>query len=152
MDTPHIIDVSIRPQLEFKRHPQKLIETDPVEALSSVPYDVLHIEDITSYIHCKLEDLGTLAIYNQYWKLCDKQGLLKDQFRRVADKGFHHALNFLNDFEEEHVRYVLRKIHDQFIWLDRPHKITKEVIHVVIGLSATGEVHVLRSILKDEVI
>lgn len=77
---------------------------------------------------------------------------MKDDFRRVTDKGFHRALNFIDDFKEEHVRYVMSRIHDQFMWLDRPHKITKEAIHTVSGLWSTGEFPILRSISKDEVI
>lgn len=151
MDTPHFVDVTERPQLEFRRHPHKSIETDPAGALSSVPYGVLHVEDIRSYIHCKLEDLGTFAIFDQYRTLCDKQGVIKDQFRRVTNKGFHHAMNFLDEFEGDHIRYVLSKIHNQFMWLDRAHKITKEDTHAVTGLWATGEVPVLRTIPKNEV-
>lgn len=127
------------------------METNPTRALSNVPYGVLHMEDVWSYIHCKLEDLGTLAIFSQYQTLCDKKGVIKDQFWRVTDKGFHYALNFLDEFEEDHIRYVLRIIHDQFMWLDQLHKFTKEGIHTISELWETGEVPVLRSITKDEV-
>lgn len=58
--------------------------------------------------------------------LCNEQGRLKEQFRSIADKGFHHAINFIDDFNDELIRFVQRCIHDQFMWLDRPHKITKE--------------------------
>lgn len=69
----------------------------------------------------------------------------------VTDKGFHHVVNFIHDFEEENVRYVFSRIHNQFMWLYRPHKITKEAIHVVTKLWATGEVPLLRTIPKDDV-
>lgn len=151
MDTPHIVDFTVRARPKFKRHPHKSTETDPVGTLSSVPYGVLHMEDVRSYIHCKLEDLGIFAIFDQDRLMCDKEGILKEQFRWVTDKGFHHALNFLDNFEEEHVRYVLIRIHDHFMWLDKLHNITKEAIHVIIGLWATGEVPILRSIPKDDV-
>lgn len=118
MDTPYLVDVTVRPHPEFKRHPFKSIETDPVRAPSGVPYGVLHVEDVRSYIHYKLEDLGIFAIFDQYRLLCDKNGVLKEQYRRVTDKGFHHALNSIDDFEDDHVRYVLSHVHDQIIWLD----------------------------------
>lgn len=95
--------------------------------------------------------MGSFTIFKRYWTLCDEQGVINDQFRRVPDKGFHHVVNFIDKFEEDHFRYVLSRIHDQFMWLDRQHKITKESIHVVTRLWATGEVRMLRTIPKDEV-
>lgn len=77
--------------------------------------------------------------------------MIKEQFKRVTEKGFHHALNFINIFDNELVRYVLSRIHDQFMWLDWPHKNYKKAIHVVTGFCATGEVPVLRSIPKNDV-
>lgn len=126
MDTLHLVDVTDRPWPEFKRHPFKSEETDPVSALSSVPYGVLHVEDVRSFYHCKLEDMGVSFIYDQYRWLCDNKGILKEQFKSVAEKGFHHAGNFINDFDNELVRFVLSHIHDQFMWLDRVHKIVRQ--------------------------
>lgn len=118
MNTPYFVDITEMTRSKFKRHPLKSMENDPAGALSSVSYGVLHVEDVRSYIHYKLEGLGMIAIFNQFWTLCDKQGVLKDPYRRVVDKGFHHVLNFLDEFEEDHIRYVLSRIHDQFMWLD----------------------------------
>lgn len=95
--------------------------------------------------------MGVATIFNQYRSLCDNKGILKEQFRSVADKGFHHGINFIDNFNDELVRFVLSQIHDQFMWLDRPHKITKEAIHVVIGFCSTGEVSLLSSVLKNDV-
>lgn len=67
----------------------------------------------------------------------------------VTIKGFHHALKSIDDFEYDHVRYVLSRVHDHFMGLDRPHKITKEEIHVVNGLCSTDEVPILRSIPRN---
>lgn len=52
---------------------------------------------------------------------------------------------------DEHVRYAPSRIHDQFMWLDRPHKISKEAIHTVTRLCATGEVPLLRYVPKNDV-
>lgn len=105
--------------------------TNPIDALSGVPNGVLHVEDVRSFCHYKLQDLGVAVIYEQYRSLCNEQGRLKEQFRSVVDKGFHHAINFIDNFDDELVRFVLSCIHDQFMWLDRPHKITKEAIYVL---------------------
>lgn len=70
MDTPHLVDVTDRPHPEFKRHPFKSEQTNPTGALSGVPYGVLHVEDIRSFYHCKIEDLGVATIFYQYIKHC----------------------------------------------------------------------------------
>lgn len=140
-----------REKPEYKRHPYKSEETDPIGALSSVPNGVLHVEDVRSFYHCKQEDLGVAIIYEQYRSLCNEQDRLKEQFISVVNKGFHHAINFIEDFYDKLVRFVLRSIHDQFMWLDRPHKITKEAIHVVTSFCSTGEVPLLMSIPKNDV-
>lgn len=78
MDAPHLVDVTVRLHPEFKRHPFKSIETDPTGALCGVPYGVLHVEDIISYIHYKLEDFRIFAIFDQYRVMCNKDGLLEE--------------------------------------------------------------------------
>lgn len=49
-------------------------------------------------------------------------------------------MNFLVFHEPEWVRYILSRVHDEFIWLDKPYKITKNAIQVVTCLKASGEV------------
>lgn len=48
--TPLIVDITKRAQPNFKKHPYKLMEDDPQGAFSTVPYSVLHVEDIRVYI------------------------------------------------------------------------------------------------------
>lgn len=43
-------------------------------------------------------------------------------------------------------------MHDEFIWLDRPHKITKQAIHVVTFLAETGDVPSLRKVSNDTIV
>lgn len=49
-------------------------------------------------------------------------------------------MDFLTFDEAEWVRYVLSCIHGEFIWLDRPYKITEEVIKNVTYLHKIGSV------------
>lgn len=89
MDNPHLVDVTKRPQPEFKRHPFKLEETDHVGVvLSSVPHGALHVEGVRSFYHYKLEDMDVAVIYEQYRSLCNEHGSLQEQFRSVTNKGF----------------------------------------------------------------
>lgn len=111
MDTPHLVDVIDRPCPKFKKHPFKSFETNPTGALSGVPYGPLHVEYVRSFYYCKLEDLGVIEIFDQYSLLCDKNGVIKKQFKKVTKKVFHHALNSIDYFDGEHVKYVLSRIH-----------------------------------------
>lgn len=54
------------PQPEFKLHSMKAFEIDKTCALSSVPFGVFLVENIHSYIHCKLEELGDKYIRNEF--------------------------------------------------------------------------------------
>lgn len=98
-------------------------------ALSSVPSSVLLVEDIHSYIHCKLEELGDKFIRNDLKGLCVNDQL-KLEYLPLKTKGLSNVVDFPDMFHEDWVKYVLSKVHDQFLWLETqaPIKITKEVI------------------------
>lgn len=49
------------------------------------------------------------------------------------------------------MKMVLSKIHDKFLWTDKPHLITKEAISDVIGLWDKGTIPVLKYV-KNEVV
>lgn len=63
MKNPIVCDVSERPRYMFKKHPFISQVDDPLGAFSRVLENVLHIEDIRSYIHCKFECIGDSDIY-----------------------------------------------------------------------------------------
>lgn len=129
--------------------------SDKIESyntLPQVPNGVFIKGDLSSYIDCKIEDLGSLAIYSRLKSLCDKSKKIKPKYIRVNEKGFHNATYFLEYFEEENVRIILSRVHGGNMYLDRSYTITKEVIHVVIGFWRTGEVPKLRIISKNTVI
>lgn len=55
----HVLVEAIKePQPKFKMHPMKVGEIEMTSALSFMPFGILLVEDICSYIHCKLEELG----------------------------------------------------------------------------------------------
>ena len=47
-------DVSERPRYTFKKHPFVSLLDDLLGAFLHVLKNVLHVEDIRSYIHCKI--------------------------------------------------------------------------------------------------
>lgn len=68
MATPLVVDITKISFPQFKKHPFKLIEIDLLGAFSSVPYVVLHVEDIRIYIHANLEEIGSSHLLNLYSK------------------------------------------------------------------------------------
>lgn len=76
----------------------EVVESKRIEsynALSQVPDDVILKGDLSSYIDCQIEDLGSLSIYSQLKSLCDKNGKIQPEYIRVYEKGFHNAAYFL---------------------------------------------------------
>lgn len=61
-------------------------------------------------------------------------------------------MNFLDFDEPEWVQYILRRIHDKFMWLEKTHKITKTTIKVVTYLISTSEVLGLRNVKNQTVL
>lgn len=94
-----------------------------------VPYNVLYNEDIRTYIHCDIEELGNanmLTLYNKH--MADSLGNMKPKYKILHDKGITQFIHFLVFDEVEWVWYTLRRVNDEFIWFDRPYKITKKAI------------------------
>lgn len=108
-------------------------------ALSQVPSGVIVRGDLSSYIDCKIEDLGSLSIYSQLKSLCDKSGKIQHKYIKVYEKGFHNSAYFLEDFEEDHIRIILSHVHGENMYLERTHTITKESIQAMTGVWPTGE-------------
>lgn len=63
-------------------------------------------------------------------------------------------IDFSIQFHDDWVRYVLRRVHDQFLWLEANTliKISKEVIQRVTRFSGTSEALTLQMISSNEVI
>lgn len=110
------------------------------------------MEDIRVYSHCNIEELGNAQMLKLYIDhMIDRMGNLKPEFKMLEEKGFTQFVNFSDFDEPEWVRYILSKIHDKFMWLDKPHEITKTIIKVVTCLNSTGEVTSLRNV-KNQIV
>lgn len=108
---------------------------------SFVPYKVFHNEDIRAYIHCNIKEFGNLDMSSLYAKhMVDDFENLKSDFKNLESKGFIQFVHFSVFDKPEWVRYVLSQIHDEFLWLDKSHKITKKAIEAVTYLNATSKV------------
>jgi len=152
MATPNIVKISDRPHPTFKKHPYKSLEVDPLGAFSSVPHGVLHTEDIRVYIHANFEDFGESKLMDIYHKqLIDDSFEIKPQYKAIRDKHFAQCIHFPYFEEDEWVRYVLSRVHDNFLWLNKPFKITKDAIRAITGLHSSGGLPVLKSVKNQTV-
>lgn len=75
----------------------KVGEIDMTGALSSVPSNVLLIEDICSFIHCNLEELGVKFIQDEFKRLCNN-GLLKSEHMHLKTNGLLYVVDIPNQF------------------------------------------------------
>lgn len=55
-----VVEIKDRDKPVFEKCPFKSIGDDPEGAFSSIPYSVLHNEDIRAYIYCDLQELGNV--------------------------------------------------------------------------------------------
>lgn len=79
---PLVVKIKDRARPIFKKHPFKSVEDDLEDAFSSVPYDVLHNEDIRDYIYCDLKDLGNENMLDPHNKhLADGWSNLKPEYK-----------------------------------------------------------------------
>lgn len=69
------------------------------------------------------------------------------QYQHIEYLGFTDILD-IPEFEDEIVIYVLRRVHGEFMLLDRPYKITKEAIWAIRGLSLIGQ-HLDKKVSND---
>ena len=71
MESQEVHDVSDRTRYVFKKNPFVSLLDDPIGAFSKVSDNVLHVEDIHSYIHCKIRSIGDSKIHRELEKMCN---------------------------------------------------------------------------------
>ena len=50
---------------------------------------------------------------------------LEDEHKDLESPMLRKEMDIPNFFHEEWVRFVLSRIHEQYVWLDKPYKITR---------------------------
>lgn len=152
MSTPLLVEVKDRSRPKFKWHPYKSVDTEPLGAFSSMSYGVLHIEDIREYVHANIKDLGSVQLFELYSNpIVQEDFTVKLEFKTLVEKKFAQFAKFPIFEEDEWVHYILSKVHDEFMLIDTPFKITKEAICVVTSLNSFGRLLVLKSMKNDDV-
>ena len=123
-------------QPNLRTIPNISYKKDPSGAFSMIPPRVLMIQDVRYCYTCKVGSIGDMEITETYGKLCEN-GVLKEEFKFLERKGLTCALDFPNIFKTKCTKIVLSRIHDNSIWMDNgPVKITKKIVHKVIGYLA----------------
>lgn len=80
-------------------------------ALSQIPARFIVEEDISGYIDCKLEDLGSLVIHSQLSLFCGDDKKIKPEYSVLEKMKLHNAVYFLEEFIEEHIHIILSRVH-----------------------------------------
>lgn len=75
-------------------------------------------EGISDYIDCKIEDLGSLIIHSQLSLFCGKDKKIKLEFSILEKKKLHNVVYFLEEFSDDHIRIILRRVHDDKMYLE----------------------------------
>lgn len=85
MKNPIVCDVSKRSRYKSKKHPYVSMEDDPLGAFSQVSKTVLHVEDISLYIHCMFGSIGDNDIHKDLDLVCNGNLSLKQGFAHLKD-------------------------------------------------------------------
>ena len=80
--------MSDRPWYEFKKHLFVSLLDDPLGAFLKVLENVLHVEDIRIYIHCKIYSIGYKEIHRDLGTMCKNDLSLKFEYAHVEDLNF----------------------------------------------------------------
>ena len=139
METQGVFDINDRPRYDFKKHPFISLLDDPIGAFLQVPKNVLHVEDIRSYIHCKIENIGDIEIHKELERMCNNELSLKPEYAYLEQLNLVKHM-FYKDFDNhEWKRTILRRVLDDLLWLgDYIICINNDLIHKVTSLRNEG--------------
>ena len=112
MASQRVYDVSDKARYEFKKHPFVSLLDDPVGAFSQVLKNVLHVEDIRSYIHWKIERIGDEEIQKDLRKMCNNDLSLKSEYAHIEDLNLVKYMFYKKIDNHEWTQIILIKIHD----------------------------------------
>lgn len=125
--------------VEVKDRLRPIFKEDSIDTLLRVLDGIVYMEDVRAYIHYTLEDLGIEEIKGMYqFVILGSSRTIKLEYQIIEDLGLTGIL-YIPKFKDEMIRYILSKVHHEFIWLDLPHMITKEVIQAVTILLKVGQ-------------
>lgn len=146
-----VVHIMVCEAPKFKLHLVVAEKSDPLGAHSSIPLKVLLVYDIRSFYHYPIQDLRTYEMNEAYTTMCDNR-VLKPKHKHLEMKGLTHLGFMLKNFEVKWIQFFLSWVHDMQIWLEKLGKITKKMVHKVIGLPMLDRPKAKKNIPRDELI
>lgn len=122
---PVVVENIENPSLKYSLTPKVASKPDDKTAFSLILDKVLLVEDVRFFTKCRVEELGHVEIKDTYDELCT-DGKLDSKYEHIKIKELTKALTYPHVFKPQWVKFVLRRVHDDFMWLAKqPFKITK---------------------------
>lgn len=106
---------------------------DLAGAQSQIIPKVLLVYVMCSYYHYSIQELGTHEMNKALNKLC-VNGILKLEHQHLEAKGLMHILHMPRDFQSKWIRFILSRVHNGKLWLEKPILITRKMIHRITSL------------------
>lgn len=128
----------------FKLVPAIAKSLDPQGAQSQISPKVLLFNDIQTYFKCNIQEIGTSLA-----KLC-VDGTLKHEHKHLETKGLTHIPHLPRNFQVKWMRYILIRVHNGQLWLEKPVLITKKMIHRITGLLMLNKAKTTKTLGWDE--
>ena len=104
-----------------------------------VPKNILHVEDIRSYIHCKIESIGYTEIHKELERIYNNDLSLKPKYAYLEQLNLVKHMFYMDFDNYEWTRIMLRRVGDDLLWLgDSLICIDNDLIHMVTSLRNEG--------------
>ena len=113
MESQSICDVNERPRYKFKKHPFVSLIDDPLGAFSQILPNVLHIEDIKSYIHCKFESVGDEYFHKDLRVMCNGDLTLKYECAYLNELNLIKYMFYMEFDNHEFRKIILTRLHEE---------------------------------------
>ena len=133
----------------FKLVPAIAESLDPNGAQSQTPPKVLLINDIRTHFKCSIQELGNLEMDNALGEM-SVDGSLKPEHKHLETKGLTHISHLPRNFQTKLIRYILSRVHNGQLWLEKPVLITKKMINKITGLPMLSKAKSTKTLGREE--
>lgn len=123
----HNVEDEVRPKLKVNH--VKYVSDDPSFMLSKIPKNVIHLEDVGSYLRSMFQNVGEDHISKEF------DNIYNQDIKYLKDNNLVKLLFYYEFDNEEWTRIILRRIHDGRFWLaDNVVEISINLFHEVTRL------------------
>ena len=152
MDMSVVHNVDIVEGLKMKIISIKPIEGNPNSTLSIKSNNVVHLEDVSSYLNSKFETIGSEFMNKDMEPIFNQDLTIKPRFEHLKEIDLF-KYHFYHDLDiDEWKEIILSRIHDGKLWMqDSVLDISTNLIHEVASLSKHGSVPIGEKMVKKKV-